>query len=493
MKVKEVINQSIKENIDILKKNYGCGENLEITYFTIEGENQLSCANIYFKDLVDKDIINNISLGITNNIKCEALKKRAKIDNEAIKELIVGFRQLTEGESFEELYSELLSGNCIFLMEGYNKFYSLYASNIERRAIEEPTAQTVVRGPKEGFVEDIGKNILLVQKKINGNSLRMISLTVGKISKAKVAIMYIEGIAKDKIVNEVKKRISKIEIDAIYDSNHIEELTKDDPYSVFPTFLSSEKPDEVSYALLKGKIAIIVDGTPFVLIVPALLFDFLKTSEDYYHHYIIASLMRLIRFATFYFVILVPAIYVALTIFHQEILPTALLINIAAQREDVPFPALFEVLLMEFTFEILREAGIRIPRTIGPAISVVGGLVIGQSAVEAGIISAAVVIVVSFTAISSFSIPNYEMSSALRTVRFVFIILAGVLGIYGLFMGVIILWLHLCKIKSFTVPYVTPLAPLIWNENKDGIIRFPLWKIKNKGKEVSKLKLINKR
>ena len=386
----------------------------------------------------------------------------------------MGFSWAKEGRSFDDLYSELLSGNCVFLAEGENKFYSVFTSRIERRGIEEPTTQSVVRGPREGFSEDIAKNILIIKKRINNNSLRMINLNVGRVCKTKVAIMYIEGIAEKDIVNEVKKRIEKIKVDAVHDSSYIEELTKDDPYSVFPTYLSLEKSDSVSAALLQGKVAILVDGTPFVLTVPAVFFDFLQSSEDYYHHYIVASMMRIIRFITFYFVLLVPSAYVAITTYHQEILPTALLINIAAQREDVPFPVLFETFLMEFTFEILREAGIRIPRAIGAAISVVGGVVIGQVAVEAGIMSAAVVIVVSFTAISSFSIPNYEMSSALRAVRFVFMILAGALGLYGLFMGIIILWLHLCKIKSVTVPYVTPLTPLIPRENKDTLIRFPL-------------------
>ncbi len=492
MKVDKGICESIKKNVDIIKKYYGCEEDIEITYFTIRGENELPCVSIYFKDLVDKKAINNISLKITN-AKNEISKNKVKVKGETIKEFIVGFSWRKEGNSFDDLYSELLLGNCVFLAEGDNKFYSIYTSRIERRSIEEPATQTVVRGPREGFSEDIGKNILLIKKRINNNSLRMISLKVGKVYKTKVAIMYIDGIAKNDIVNEVKKRIAKIKVDAIHDSSYIEELTKDDPYSVFPTFLSLEKSDAVSSALLQGKLAILVDGTPFVLTVPAVFFDFLQSSEDYYHHYIVASMMRLIRFITFYFVLLVPSTYVAITTYHQEILPTALLINIAAQREDVPFPVLFETFLMEFTFEILREAGIRIPRAIGPAISVVGGVVIGQVAVEAGIMSAAVVIVVSFTAISSFSIPNYEMSSSLRAVRFAFLILAGALGLYGLFMGIIILWLHLCKIKSVTVPYVTPLTPLIPQENRDGFIRFPLWKIKNKSVGIGKPKSMKKR
>ncbi|TYQ12678.1 UNVERIFIED_CONTAM: spore germination protein KA [Acetivibrio alkalicellulosi] len=489
MVIKQDISQSIIKNINMLKESYECSDSLEIKYFTLESENELLCANIYFKDMVDKNSVNNLALEITD-IKREVSKCTMKVKAETIKEIIIGFRQIKEGDNLEDLYSELLMGNCVFLIEGNNKFYSVFTSRLKSRSVEEPGSQSVVRGPREGFTEDMGNNVLLISKRVNNNSLRMINLTVGKISKTKVALMYIDGIAKKDIVNEIRSRIKRIQIDAIQDTNYIEELIKDDPYSVFPTFLSSEKSDTVSSALFDGKIVILVDGSPFTIIAPATLFDFLKVSEDYYHHFIVASMMRLIRFITFYFVLLVPSLYVAITTFHQEILPTPLLINIAAQREGVPFPALLEALLMEFTFEILREAGIRMPRAIGPAISIVGALVIGQAAVEAGIISAAVVIVVSFTAISSFSIPNYEMSSALRTIRFIFMILAGVLGIYGLFMGLIILWLHLCKIKSVTVPYLTSIAPLTNQGLRDGIIRFPFWKMKYKSLVINKSKSI---
>jgi spore germination protein KA len=271
--------------------------------------------------------------------------------------------------------------------------------------------------------------------------------------------VYIQNIAKDEIVQEIRTRLGKIEIDGILESGYIEELIKDDRYSIFPTFLSSEKPDSVAAALLEGKVAILVDGTPYVLTAPALMIEFLQSSEDYYHHYIVSSMMRFLRVMAFLLTLIVPATYIAVTTFHQEIIPTPLLVSIAAQREGVPFPALLEALMMEITFEILREAGIRMPRAIGPAISIVGALVLGQAAVEAGIISAAMVIVVSITAISSFAIPNYEMSNAIRLIRFILMLLAGVLGLYGVLMGLIVLVLHLCKIKSITVPYLTPIAP----------------------------------
>lgn len=247
---------------------------------------------------------------------------------------------------------------------------------------------------------------------------------------------------------------------------------------MFPTFLNSEKPDSVAAAILEGKVAILVDGTPYVLTAPALMFEFLQVSEDYYHHFIVSSVLRFSRYVALFLTLLVPSIYISITTFHQEMLPTILLINIAAQREGVPFPALMEALLMEFTFEVLREGGIRMPRATGAAISIVGALVLGEAAVEAGIISAVMVIVVSITAIASFAIPNYEMSNAIRTVRFALMLLAGVLGLYGVFMGMIVLVFHLCKIKSITVPYLTPIAPGVKGGYKDTFFRFPLWKLK---------------
>lgn len=229
---------------------------------------------------------------------------------------------------------------------------------------------------------------------------------------------------------------------------------------------------------MEGKVAIFVDGSPYVLTAPAVFVEFLHSSEDFYHHFIVSSMIRLLRFISLFLTLLTPSAYIAITTFHQEIIPTPLLISIASQREGVPFPTFIEAFLMELTFEVLREAGVRMPRAIGPAISIVGALVLGQAAVEAGIISAAMVIIVSITAIYSFVVTNYEMSNAVRILRFIFMVLGGFLGLYGVFMGLIILTLHLCKLKSVGTPYLMPLAPWIKNENKDSLLRFPLWSMK---------------
>ncbi len=238
--------------------------------------------------------------------------------------------------------------------------------------------------------------------------------------------------------------------------------------------MNSERPDKIAADLLEGRVVIVCDGSPYVVAAPVLFSDFLQASYDYYENFYVASLMRIVRYIALFFTLLVPAVYTSLITFHQEIIPTSLLISIAAQREGVPFPAILEVLLMELTFEILREAGIRMPRAIGSAISIVGALVLGQAAVEAGLVAAATVIVVALTAISSFAITNYAMSNAVRLLRFLFILLAGMLGLYGLSMGLIILLLHLCKLKSASVPYLTPVAPLLKGGHKDTLVRSPL-------------------
>ncbi|MNI28282.1 Spore germination protein A1 [compost metagenome] len=285
--------------------------------------------------------------------------------------------------------------------------------------------------------------------------------------------MYIQNIASDTIVNEVRLRLDQIDIDSILESGYIEEFIQDRTLTAFATVFNSERPDAIAAGLLEGRVAILVDGTPFVLLVPALFVHFFQSSEDYYQRSDIATLLRLLRYISFFIAMFAPSFYIAISTFHQEMLPTNLLINLAAQREGIPFPAFIEALLMEITYEILREAGVRMPRTVGQAVSIVGTLVIGQSAVQAGIISAVMVIIVSITAISSYVIPASSMSITVRMLRFVFMVLAASFGVYGIMIGVIGLILHLCKLHSFSFPYMSAFAPLNIKDQKDTLFRFP--------------------
>jgi len=475
----------IYENVRELESVFGPDSDLIVRFFKLKNNRDFIGANIYIKSLVDRGTVNSLSVELSK-LKCGARNGEFGINVDTFMSNFSGLREAKVGYDYEALFEDLLAGNIVLLIDGCKKYLAIMADSDEGRQVDEPSSQTVIRGPKEGFTEKIECNILLIRKRIKSPDLRVEYLSLGSITRTRVSLMYLHRIAKEEIVREVRNRLNNIQIDSVLESGYIEELIKDDRYSIFPTFLSSEKPDSVVGALLEGKVAILVDGSPYVLTVPALMIEFLQSSEDYYHHFIISSIIRFLRIVAALLTLLVPAIYIALTTYHQEIIPTPLLISIASQREDVPFPALVEAMMMEVTFEILREAGIRMPRAIGPAISIVGALVLGQAAVEAGIISAVMVIVVSITAISSFAIPNYEMSNAIRLLRFILMLLAGVLGLYGIIMGTIILSLHLCKIKSVTVPYLTPLAPKIEGKNKDTVLRFPLWTIKDWSTGVNK-------
>jgi spore germination protein KA len=465
------ISKHITSNINRIRNEFDSCEDLVISYYELE---HLKCAFLYFKCMTDKSSINTFSL----ELKHQSARFNKFKNIEELVASLSGIRPFNKDSDFENLLYELMTGNTVILINGYEEYYSIATKSDKERAIEEPSSQTTIRGPKEGFTENISNNKYLIKKRIYNKNLIIENLNIGSITKTQVCLMYIVNIAKEEIVEELRRRLKKIELDSVLDGGYIEELIKDDPYSIFPTFLSTEKPDAVTASLLEGKIAILIDGTPFALTAPAIMLEFLHASEDHYHHFIISSLMRLTRFVALLLTLFVPSGFIAITTFHPEIIPTTLLVRFAEQREGVPLPTFFEALIMEFTFEILREAGIRMPRAIGPAISIVGALVIGQAAVDAGLISAAMVIVVSVTAICSFAIPNYEMSNAIRALRFALMPFAAVLGLYGVFMGAIIILLHLCKIKSISVPYLTPIAPWIKGQNKDTILKFPIWKMK---------------
>ncbi|MNP15495.1 Spore germination protein A1 [compost metagenome] len=290
-----------------------------------------------------------------------------------------------------------------------------------------------------------------------------------------------EGLVDDKIVKELHQNLKSIHKDQILEGEYIEEIilsTKQ--FTIFPRFYNTDRPDTIAAGILEGRVAIFIDGTPFVLLVPTLFVDFLQSAEDYYQPYLYSNLIRVLRYLSLCICLFAPAIYIALTTFHQDMIPTQLLLSIAGQREGVPFPAFIEALIMEVAFEILREAGIRMPRTIGQAVSIVGTIVIGQAAVEAGIVSAAMVIVVAITAISSFVIPAYSLAIPIRIIRFIFMLLATTFGSYGITIGWILLLIHLCHLNSFGVPYMSPIAPHRRGAARDAILRYPY---RNRGKK----------
>jgi spore germination protein KA len=468
------LHSSINQNIIDMRNTLGNSSDLSIREFLL-GKNNLKAAVIYIDGLVNKDFIQNYILKPLIIEKDEILQH--DVYEQDLFVLLLN-RVLTIGETrevsdFEKLYESLLSGETILLIDQQVKGIVASTKGWRDRGVEEPTTSNVVRGSKEGFSETLRTNTALIRRRIKDTHLRIDTKQIGKVTKTDVAILYVEGIADEKVIKEVHSRLDSINIDGILESGYLEEFIQDKTYTPFPTVYYSERPDEIVGGILEGRIAIIIDGTPFVLLVPALFIHFFQSAEDYYQRFDISTLVRILRFIAFFMALLIPSIYIALTSYHQEMIPTTLLISLGGQREGVPFPAIVEVLLMEINFEILREAGLRMPKAVGSAISIVGALVIGEAAVQAGLVSAAMVIVVSITAISSFIFPSYNMSFPVRILRFIFIGLASVLGLFGICLGLFLLTFHLCSLRSFGVPYMSPLGPFDLEDQKDTVFRFP--------------------
>ncbi len=297
---------------------------------------------------------------------------------------------------------------------------------------------------------------------------------IGLHTKTVTYIAYVDGLANPATVAEIKRRVQKIEIDGVLESGYIEDYIKDDYHTPFVLLDRTERPDKVCAALLDGKAAVLVDNTPFALIAPAVFPEFMQSPEDYYEG---AEYIRPFRWLALIMTLTLPSFYVALTTFNQEMIPSTLAMSIAAGREGVPFPAVVEALIMEVTFDLLREGGLRMPQPLGAVMGIVGAVVIGQAAVAAGIVSPFIVIIVAGTAITSFLIPNYSSSIAIRLLRYPMLFLAGSLGLVGIFLGLMFLLLHLASLRSFGVPYLYPLAPAVYGEWQDTFIRVPWWKM----------------
>lgn len=374
----------------------------------------------------------------------------------------------------EGLLEALISGDTVILIEGVREAVSASTAGGEVRAVTEATTQVAIRGSKESFTETMSTNIALVRRIIKSADLWTETFKVGNVTRTDVTIMYMNGIANDGTVAHLRKELKGIDVDSILESGYIEQIIEENKFSPFPTIYNTERPDSVAGNLLDGRIAIFVDGTPVVLIAPTTFFMFFHSVEDYYQRFDISTLIRLLRFLCLMVSLFGPAVFVAALNFHQEMIPTPLLINLAAQREGVPFPTFVEALMMEVTFEIIREAGIRMPSPIGQTVSIIGGLVLGQAAVQAGIISPAMVIVVSLTGISSFATPAFNMALTVRMLRFVLMFIAAFIGLYGIAIFCLILVAHLCSLRSLGVPFMSPIAPLVAVDQKDTFIRWPL-------------------
>ncbi|WP_134703476.1 spore germination protein [Ammoniphilus sp. YIM 78166] len=471
------LTHNLRKNLETLKEVFKDSSDFIVREFTFAEESRAFL--VYLDGMVNSDAISDYALGpllmrlrlpLDNGYEPDCRLKKMLENNVWVTEVVetVDLDQVTVG---------ILTGNAALFVERYEKAILLTVRGGTRRGVQEPTTESVIRGPREGFTENLRTNTALVRFKLKTTKLKLINHSLGEHTQTVVTLAYIDGLADPKVIEEVQKRLRDIEIDAVLETGYIEELIEDNPYSPFPQLQYTERPDTVTAQLLEGRFAIFVDGTPFVLIGPVTFGQFMQASEDFYERYMIGNFIRWLRYLFLFVSLLLPSIYIAVITYHHDMLPTNLLYSIAAAREAIPFPALIEGLIMEVSFEALREAGIRLPKTIGQAVSILGALVIGQAAVEAGIVSAPMVIIVSLTGIASFTIPRYNFAISMRILRFPLMILSGIFGLLGIVVGVMWVVIHLCHLRSFGVPYLSGIAPYSQSAMKDIFIRVPWWKM----------------
>ncbi|RAV03474.1 spore germination protein [Paenibacillus sp. YN15] len=483
----QLLSRGLKKNLHTLKAIFEDSSDLIIREFSfgMDKVGEVKSALIFLDGLVSLSTINeSIIKPLMHNSHPFHEEETSDITSmDQIRDRLLAVGEVRTVYTHNEVVEACLSGNAVFLADGFCKALDIGAKGWEKRAVAEPNSETAVRGPREGFTENLRTNTAMIRRKIKDPALKIRSTVLGKRTHTLINILYIDGIADPGLVNEVQRRLKKIDVDAILATGYVEQYIEDSPFTVFPTIWCSEKPDAVAGKLLEGRVAVAVDGTPFVMTVPMLFIENFQNAEDYITRSHYATWMRLLRLIAFVISLLTPALYIAFTTYHQELIPTTLLFTMAASSEGTPFPAAVEMGIMMLIFEILREAGIRMPRSMGQTISIVGALVMGEAAVQAGIVGAPVVIVVAITAVSSFAIPF--ISDAVSLLRWFLLILASTMGSFGITIGLFVLLIHLTSLRSFGAHYLAPLAPFQPNDLKDTAVRAPLWAMHTRPRAIN--------
>jgi len=466
------LGNDLDDNISQLLRFMGNCFDIKTRKLTLSKQN-VKVAVVYIDNLADSNIVlEHIIKPLTIN-SSDAESNANNNLFEHIKNSVISAGTAEETESYDDIVLAVMSGNTFVCIEGYSKGIIINSKGYSGRSVTEPIMEPSVKGPKEGFVELLKDNLSIIRRRIRDPNLSLEKHIVGRRTKGEVVIAYMRGIVNPELVNEIRKRIQAVDIDDHVTTAKLLHFIVDHPKSIFPQVQTTERPDKVVSALLSGQIGIIIEGSPTVLITPVTLPMLLQSADDYHENTYIVSLIRFSRYVCLIISALFPSIYIAITSFHPGILPTTLALSIAGARAGVPFPAFLEAVAMEVTLEILEEAGKRLPKVIGQTVSIVGGLVIGQSAVQAKIVSPIMVIVIAFTAIASFTIPDYSLNLASRILRIPFMILATTLGAFGISIGVLYILGYLCSLENLGMSYMEPITPYRLRDWKDTIIRAP--------------------
>ncbi len=470
------LQQNIK-NIEYLFKNCTDVVKREVNIGTLT---PIHIYGVYIDGMVNREIIENFFLSRIidyKNLNGEKIPIEGTPSQLIMNHFSATF-DIKEVDTMDDMVKAVLSGDTAIFIDGSPKSLVIATRGWPVRGIGAPETEAVIRGPRDGFVETIRFNTVLVRRRIRDTKLKVEMTTMGTRSRTDIAIMYMEDVVRPELVAEVKKRLAKYTIDGIFDSGYVEQLIEDSWRSPFPQTQATERPDKAASSIMEGKVVIIVDTSPFAIIVPTSLNSFFQASEDYYQRWQIMSFTRLLRYIVCFLSFSLPGLYIAVLNFHTAMIPTSIAVSIAASREGVAFRSVIEIIIMEIAFELLREAGIRLPGAVGHVIGVVGGIIIGQAAVEAKLISPMIVIIVAITAIATFAVPDYNLTAAFRLLRYLFIIICASFGLYGYAIGLLVLLAHLASLESFGSPFLAPYTASDRNgyhDFRDTIVRFPLF------------------
>lgn len=474
----ETVSNELCANLATIRQKFDMPKNHDIIIREFKIGRKIKAFMVYIDGMVDKQTLN---LAIFPQLMAkdiyEELGGECPVDY--LMENILTVHSVNKSNKYTDIINLILNGMSALFVEGCSDCILLETRGYEKRSVESPKTESVVKGSQEGLTENLRTNLTLIRKIIKNEKLVTEMFPVGKTNNSNCAIMYLEGIANPKVIGEVKKRINKINSDFVMGEGMVEQFIEDNPLMLFPQVVETERPDRAASFIMEGQVVIISEGTPFAMAVPVSFFRLFHTSEDTFARWPYGTFLRLLRIIGLFLATMLPGLYTAAVLFHPEMIPTDLLISMAKAKESVPFPSVVEVLILEFSFELIREGGVRVPGVIGQTLGIVGALILGQAAVAAGLVSPILVIVVSVTALGSFAIPNYSMALAIRIERFFFIFMGAALGFYGISLLIFILAVIACGMKSFGTPYFSPVAPRT-RVNPDVILRYPIWMQKNR-------------
>lgn len=469
------LTNDLSVNIEMIKEYLCHSEDLIVTDIV---QNTEGCTILYLETLVKKELLHSYII--------EPLLE----ENSGNLEKIIKGYEVKSTTVITSIVKSLLDGYCVILKDNCTSGMMSAVPDSQVRSIQEPENEQNISGPREGFVESINTNVQLLRKRIKNPSFKVKYFSIGEFTKTKVGMVYIDSLANEQVVEEIENRISLIDIDQLQSTGTLEELIEENPFTPFPQILNTERPDRAASYLLEGKVNIIVDGNPTVAILPITFFSFYQAPDDYNHRWLIGSFFRIIRVISFLIAISLPAIYIAIVSYHSEVLPIGILYSIRVSLEFVPFLPLIEAFTMQIILELLKEAAIRLPSPIAQTIGIVGGLVIGTAVVEAHLVSNTMIVVIGFTAIASFVAPISEMGTSARLLGFPTMIAASVLGFFGIILMLMLIFMHLCKLQAFGIPYFSPLAPFRKEDLKDTFLRLPTWKLNTRPTNTRPKKLV---